>query len=114
MPSFFTDALDFDLETAGILCVFPYAALFLATLAFGRLFDRLQHAHDWSVDAVRKTAMFLSFVCCATALVIAGYLNEQYAAYALIIITQVFYMKLLGVVFCTVLILLIYACHISK
>ena len=114
MPSFFTEVLSFNIGTAGLLCVFPYAALFLATLAFGRLFDRLQHAHDWSVDAVRKTAMFLSFVCCATALVIAGYLNEQYAAYALIIITQVYCMKLLVVVCGAVPLMLIYACYLSR
>eukprot|EP01031_Cornospumella_fuschlensis_P039369 gene39369-47922_t len=36
MPSYLTDSLDFSSSSAGILCVFPYIALFIATLMYGR------------------------------------------------------------------------------
>jgi hypothetical protein len=42
MAAYLNDVLDFDLEVAGFLCVFPYFALFLSSNGFGRLFDYLQ------------------------------------------------------------------------
>ena len=91
MPSYLTDVLGFDLGSAGVLCVFPYLALFLATLASARLFDHLQRRHGWGVDRVRKTAMFVAYVCSAAVLVVCGFLPEKYAAYTFMILTQVFY-----------------------
>jgi ACS family sodium-dependent inorganic phosphate cotransporter len=89
MPSYLTDILGFDLGSAGILCVFPYAALFMSTLAFARGFDYLQRECDWQVDRVRKTAMFISFMGSATGLLICGFLPDKYAAYTFMILTQV-------------------------
>jgi uncharacterized membrane protein len=89
MPSYLTDVLGFDLGSAGVLCVFPYLALFVSTLFFARLFDYLQRERGWKVDSVRKTAMFLMFIGSSTLLVICGFLPEKYAAYAFMILTQV-------------------------
>jgi uncharacterized membrane protein len=89
MPSYLTDVLGFDLGSAGVLCVFPYLALFVSTLFFARLFDYLQRECGWKVDSVRKTAMFLMFIGSSTLLVICGFLPEKYAAYAFMILTQV-------------------------
>ena len=89
MPSYLTDILGFDLGSAGILCVFPYAALFVSTLSFARFFDFLQRDHDWSVDSVRKTAMFIAFIGSASVLLIAGFMTDKYAAYTFMIFTQV-------------------------
>ena len=91
MPSYLTDILGFDLGSAGILCVFPYLALFFATLGFAQLFDFLQREHDWSVDRVRKTAMFIAYIGSGTVLVICGFLPDKYAAYTFMIFTQIFY-----------------------
>ena len=89
MPSYLTDILGFDLESAGILCVFPYAALFVSTLSFARLFDYLQREKQWQVKHVRRAAMFIAYMGSATGLVICGFLDDKYAAYTFMIITQV-------------------------
>ena len=89
MPSYLTDILGFDLGSAGILCVFPYLALFFSTLTFARLFDWLQHEKHWEVNSVRKTAMFVAYMGSAGGLVICGFLDQKYAAYTFMIVTQV-------------------------
>ena len=91
MPSYLTDILGFDLGSAGILCVFPYLALFIATLSFARLFDHLQKEKGWSVNRVRQTAMFVALIGSAGGLVICGFLDQKYAAYTFMIVTQVSY-----------------------
>jgi hypothetical protein len=89
MPSYLTDILGFDLGSAGILCVFPYAALFMSTLAFARGFDYLQRECDWPVDRVRKTAMLVAYMGSATGLLICGFLPGKYAAYTFMVLSQV-------------------------
>jgi MFS family permease len=95
MPSYLTGVLGFDLGSAGVLCVFPYLALFVSTLFFARLFDHLQREGDWKVDQVRKTAMFVAFMGSALGLVICGYLDNKYAAYGFMVLTQVRYKTVL-------------------
>jgi MFS transporter, ACS family, solute carrier family 17 (sodium-dependent inorganic phosphate cotransporter), other len=89
MPSFLTEVLGFDLGSAGILCVFPYLALFISTLSFARMFDYLQREHAWTANSVRRTAMFTTFIGSGLGLVICGFLGDKYAAYTFMIITQV-------------------------
>lgn len=89
MPTYLTDVLGFDLQSAGFLCVFPYLALFIATLGFGRLFDILQHKYHWSVNSIRRTAQFIAYIGSALGLVICGFIDQKYIAYSFMIVTQV-------------------------
>ncbi len=89
MPSYLTDVLGFNLESAGILSVFPYLVLFLSSLLFGKFFDYLQRERGWRVRTVRQWAQFLSIGGSAVGLVVCGFLDNRYAAYTFMIITQV-------------------------
>ena len=89
MPSYFTDVLGFDLSSAGYLCVFPYMALFFSSIAFGALFEYLQNHRDWSIDKVRQWAEYIAFVGAGGGLVICGFMDNKYAAYIFMILTQV-------------------------
>lgn len=94
MPSFFQDNLGFDLESAGILCVFPYLALFFSSIGFGLFFEYLQNNHGWSVDNVRQVAQFIAYAGSATGLIICGFMENKYVAYVFMIITQVMFTTL--------------------
>lgn len=89
MPSFFTDVLGFDLSSAGILCVFPYLALFFSSLGFGAIFEYLQNHCNWSVDQVRQWAEYIAFAGSTGGLIICGFMDNKYVAYVFMIITQV-------------------------
>jgi hypothetical protein len=54
LPSFLSDQLGFGLQSTGILCVAPYATLFIGAIGFGRFFDYLQHVRHWSVRSIRQ------------------------------------------------------------
>ena len=89
MPSFFTDILGFDPESAGILCVFPYLALFFSSLAFGGIFEYFQIHRGWSTDRVRQVSQYIAFVGSGGGLIICGFMDNKYAAYTFVILTQV-------------------------
>lgn len=89
MPAYLTDVLGFNLESAGILSVFPYLVLFLSSLGFGKMFDYFQAHYGWEVRTVRQVAEFLSLGGAALGLLICGFLPNRYAAYTFMIITQV-------------------------
>lgn len=89
MPSFLTDELGFDLTSAGILCIFPYFALFLSSLIFGIIFEYLEKKYSWTTDNVRQTAEWTAFLGSSLGLVICGFMPNKYAAYCFMIISQV-------------------------
>jgi hypothetical protein len=89
MPSFFTDELGFDLTSAGILCVFPYLALFVSTMLFGVIFEYLQNHRGWSVTKVRNYAEYICFIGSTGGLIVCGFMDNKYLAYVFMIITQV-------------------------
>lgn len=91
MPSYLTDVLGFDLQSAGILCVFPYIALFLAALGFGKFFDYMQRNKNWSVRRVRATAQATAYIGSGVGLVVCGFVPQKYVAYGFMVVTQVFY-----------------------
>lgn len=88
MPSFLTDELGFDLESAGILCVFPYLALFFSSLSFGAIFEYMQWHHGWSINNVRQAAQWIAFLGSASGLVLCGFMGNSYAAYSFMILSQ--------------------------
>ena len=79
MPSYLTDVLGFDLESAGILCVFPYLALFISALSFGGIFEYFQTHYGWSTDKVRKVAQVVAYVGSIGGLLICGFMDNKYA-----------------------------------
>jgi hypothetical protein len=42
IPAFLTDELDYDIESAGLLSIAPYAANFISTILFAMYFDRVE------------------------------------------------------------------------
>lgn len=54
LPSYLTDELGFDLESAGLLAIAPYAANFAGVLVFGNLFHGYQETKGWSNRDVRQ------------------------------------------------------------
>lgn len=89
MPSYLTDILGFNLQSAGILCVFPYLILFLSTMSFGTIFEYLQRERHWSTDNVRQVSQGIALIGSITGLIICGFMNDKYIAYAFMIVTQV-------------------------
>lgn len=94
MPSYLTDVLGFDLESAGVLCIFPYIALFLCTLGFGYAFDYLQQQKNWKVRSIRMTAETIALAGSSLFLIICGFVDNKYAAYGFLILAQVLYVIL--------------------
>ena len=89
MPSFFTDVLGFDLRAAGVLCVFPYLALFLSAILFGKCFESLEHQYGWHVTNIRRAAQFIAYFCSGVGLVLCAYINNTMGAYSCMILTLV-------------------------
>ena len=89
MPSYLTDVLGFDLQSAGILCIFPYIALFISTISYGYIFNYLQVKYLWTSNTVRIVAMLLTYVGSSIILVICAFQENKYAAYIFMIISQV-------------------------
>lgn len=89
MPSYLTDQLGFDLESAGALSVLPYITLFLSVICSGKIFHWLQENRAWSVRDVRLTAETVAYLGVAVGLVICGFLNNVVAAFAFITLAQV-------------------------
>ena len=89
MPSYLTDVLGFDLQSAGILCIFPYIALFISTISYGYIFNYLQVKYLWTSNTIRIVAMLLTYVGSSIILVICAFQENKYAAYTFMIISQV-------------------------
>ena len=88
MPSYLTDVLGFDLESAGALSMLPFGVLFLSVIGSGNLFHWLQKEHDWSTRAVRLSAQFYAFGGASVGLLICGFLRNVPAAFFFMIIAQ--------------------------
>lgn len=90
MPSYFSDVLGFNIMLSGVLCVFPYMALFGSALLFGRIFEHLQRSGAMSADTVRKTAQFIAYFCSGCTLVLCSFSNtDTMRSYGLMIATMV-------------------------
>jgi len=89
MPSYFNDELGFDVVSSGWLCAMPYLALFLSAIAFGAMFEQLQNIHGWKTDTIRQVAEYLAFAGSGIGLIICGFMEDKYLAYAFMIFTQV-------------------------
>jgi hypothetical protein len=89
MPSYLTDVLGFDLGSAGMLSVFPFIALFAASVGFGRLFNHLQLHYGWKVNTVRQVSMYVSYFGSCGSLIICAYITDKYTAYGFMILSQV-------------------------
>ena len=89
MPAFFTDVLGFDLRAAGVLCIFPYLALFISAIIFGKYFSYLEQHSSWSTTDVRRAAQFVAYFCSGIGLILCGYATTTMGAYACMILTLV-------------------------
>ena len=88
MPSFLTEELGFSLQSAGILCVAPYAGMFVVTILGGKIFDYLQTNYYWKPRTIRQVAQFIAFGGSGTFLLICGFMNNKYMAYVFICFGQ--------------------------
>ncbi len=63
MPLFLQEQFNFNIQSAGVLCVFPYLALFISTLGFGMMFELLSEYYPnlWTTDRIRKSASFIGY-----------------------------------------------------
>lgn len=89
MPSYLTDVLDFDIQTAGVLCIFPYLALFISSIAFGKIFDYLQKVLGFEIATIRFTAQLIASAASSLLLIICGFCDKApYGAVVLMILSQ--------------------------
>jgi MFS family permease len=91
MPSYLTDELNFDLESAGMLCIAPYAGMFIVAMALGKIFDSLQinYPDQWPARRVRQWAQFIAFGGSGGMLLICGFVDSnKYLAYVFIVLGQ--------------------------
>lgn len=91
MPSYLSQVLGFNIESSGILCVFPYIALFISALSFGAIFEYLHTDYNWSIDTIRKAAQTFAYLGSSVSLIICVFLGDKYAGYAFMIITQLMF-----------------------
>lgn len=89
IPAFLTDVLDYDIESAGLLSITPYAANFISTIIFAMYFDRvevrsfiiwiivLQEIEGWSARKVRQRSMQITFLGAGGCLVICGFMKQR-------------------------------------
>lgn len=93
MPSLLSDALGFSVEQAGVLSVFPYFALYMATIIFGKLFSHLQCEKGMSTTAVRHWGQFLALGVASVSLILVGAIgaSNRYLSFTLLIIGQFFF-----------------------
>lgn len=91
MPSYLTDQLGFDIQSAGALCIAPYAAMFSFSMGGAHIFTVLEHEHGWSVPKVRQVAQFLAFGGSGVCLVICSFLSQPYASFSFLVLAQGFY-----------------------
>ena len=89
MPSFLTSQLNFEIESAGLLCIAPYAALFVTTIGFGKLFDYLQEHRGWKTRTVRQVAQFIAFMGSGNILLLCGFMDDRYVAFGCLVVAQV-------------------------
>ncbi len=94
MPSYLTDILGFNLQSAGILCVFPYLAMFISGLCFGGIFEYLQNNYNWSTDMVRRAGQTVAYGGAVSGLILCAYMDDKYVAYVFMILTQVYSLSL--------------------
>lgn len=67
----------------------PVIGMFIATIGFGALFDRLQARHGWSARSVRQSAQFVAFGGAGGLLLICGFVDDKYVAYIFMVLGQV-------------------------
>eukprot|EP01035_Chromulina_nebulosa_P022315 gene22315-28899_t len=96
MPSYLTEILNFNLKSAGLLCIAPYAGMFILSMSFGIFFETMQEHYDWSNRLVRQIAQFIAFGGSGSMLIICGYVDDKYIAYSFMVFGQ----ALLGVSQC--------------
>ncbi len=89
MPAYLEDVLGFSLEMAGILCIFPYLALFLSSLLFGKIFLYYQKEKGMKTRTVRQYGEFISIGGSSIGLLILGYIDSRFIAYSFFIVAQV-------------------------
>ncbi len=90
MPLFLQEQFNFNIQSAGVLCVFPYLALFISTLGFGMMFELLSEYYPnlWTTDRIRKSASFMGYGGAAIGLIICSFMSDKYVGYAFMILTQ--------------------------
>jgi hypothetical protein len=80
IPAFLTEELDYDIESAGLLSIAPYAANFISTILFAMYFDRAEE-QGWSARQVRQRAMQVTFIGSGGCLVICGFMKQRGFSY---------------------------------
>lgn len=90
MPTFLNDELGFDMQSASVLCVFPYLALFISANGFGGIFSYCQNKRGWHIGKVRKTAHVLAIIGTCSVLLLCAFIPNKYVAYLFVVITQFF------------------------
>lgn len=89
MPSYINDVLRFGLEESGALCMITYFAVFASTILFGWFFSVMKDRFGWRTLTVRIWAMYVAFGFTSVLLVVAGFVAEPHAAFALLLASQV-------------------------
>lgn len=86
MPSFLTDVLGFDLESAGFLSVVPYFANFISVMVFGWFFDYLQMERGWSIRDIRQWAERTALIGASGCLLACGFISQPLVAFSFMVL----------------------------
>lgn len=86
IPSFLTDDLGFQLETAGFVSVGPYVAQFVSSIAFGVLFEYLQIKCGWRTRTIRQVAQYIALLGSGSLLVGCSFIHSRDTAVALLVL----------------------------
>lgn len=110
MPSYFTDVLGFDLRSAGILCIFPYLALYGSAIFFGKFFEYLERTRGWHLTDVRRMAQFIAYGVSGVGLVLCGFVRDTMGAYSCMVFTLVRKLLIIFIyifVFCSICVVIV-------
>ena len=77
LPSFLTLHLKFTIQSAGLLCMIPYAGQYILSIGSGKLFDYMQDYHGMTTRTVRQISQFIAFAVASSVLVLCGFVEDS-------------------------------------
>jgi MFS family permease len=90
MPHYL-NSIGFNVSSSGMLCVYPYIALFISSLAFGAILEYLHIHFHFSTNTIRRLAETVAFLGAGVGLIICGFMTDKNTSYAFLIVTQSMY-----------------------
>jgi hypothetical protein len=91
MPSYMNEELNFDLQSAGLLCIAPYIGNWITAFFSGKVADHLIQRKGWSVRDTRQVFNRIGQLIPAMLLIVGGYSPTAGGAVTCLTLAMFFY-----------------------